>query len=107
MPPRVCTAGAYFNRLVSLQVEALTSVRTQLPYEYYVLPFCNQGVDLNTQEALNLGEVLFPKKPHAAATPPRQHQSRAARGELWVAVTRGISNAVFLPPPGAPRLPHL
>jgi hypothetical protein len=32
-------------------------VRTQLPYEYYVLPFCNQGVDLNTQEALNLGEV--------------------------------------------------
>jgi hypothetical protein len=39
------------------QVEALTSVRTQLPYEYYVLPFCNQGVDLNTQEALNLGEV--------------------------------------------------
>ena len=32
-------------------------MRTQLPYEYYVLPFCNQGVDLNTQEALNLGEV--------------------------------------------------
>jgi hypothetical protein len=26
-----------------LQVEALTSVRTQLPYEYYVLPFCRNG----------------------------------------------------------------
>jgi hypothetical protein len=25
------------------QVEALTSVKTQLPYEYYVLPFCHEG----------------------------------------------------------------
>jgi len=29
-----------------------------LPYEYYVLPFCRDGVDLSHQEALNLGEVL-------------------------------------------------
>jgi len=41
-----------------VKVEALTSVKTQLPYEYYVLPFCHQGIDLNVQEALNLGEVL-------------------------------------------------
>lgn len=40
------------------KVEALTSVRTQLPYEYYVLPFCRDGIDMNNQEALNLGEVL-------------------------------------------------
>lgn len=29
-----------------LQVEALTSVRTQLPYEYYVLPFCRNGASM-------------------------------------------------------------
>jgi transmembrane 9 superfamily protein 2/4 len=40
------------------KVEALTSVRTQLPYEYYVLPFCSGGIDMSNQEALNLGEVL-------------------------------------------------
>mmetsp|Transcript_99023 Transcript_99023/g.144844 ORF Transcript_99023/g.144844 Transcript_99023/m.144844 type:complete len:666 (+) Transcript_99023:55-2052(+) len=40
------------------KVEALTSVRTQLPYEYYVLPFCRDGIDMSNQEALNLGEVL-------------------------------------------------
>jgi transmembrane 9 superfamily protein 2/4 len=40
------------------QVEALTSVKTQLPYEYYVLPFCHKGINLKAQDALNLGEVL-------------------------------------------------
>ncbi|EKX53685.1 hypothetical protein GUITHDRAFT_156950 [Guillardia theta CCMP2712] len=35
---------------LNAKVEALTSTRTQLPYEYYVLPFC--------RNALNLGEVL-------------------------------------------------
>ena len=40
------------------KVEALTSVRTQLPYEYYVLQFCRDGIDMSNQEALNLGEVL-------------------------------------------------
>ena len=39
-------------------MEALTSVKTQLPYEYYVLPFCHKGIDLGAQDALNLGEVL-------------------------------------------------
>ena len=31
-----------------LQVEALSSVKTQLPYEYYVLPFCHQGTCLES-----------------------------------------------------------
>lgn len=31
--------------MVGLKVEALTSVKTQLPYEYYVLPFCHDGDD--------------------------------------------------------------
>ena len=43
---------------LTAKVEALTSVRTQLPYEYYVLPFCRDGIDMSHQEALNLGEVL-------------------------------------------------
>jgi hypothetical protein len=30
-------------------VEALTSVKTQLPYEYYVLPFCHKGINLKAQ----------------------------------------------------------
>lgn len=44
--------------MCAVQVEALTSVKTQLPYEYYVLPFCHKGVDMRAQDALNLGEVL-------------------------------------------------
>ena len=36
----------------SNQVEALTSVKTQLPYEYYVLPFCHKGVNLQQQDGL-------------------------------------------------------
>ena len=36
----------------------MTSVKTQLPYEYYVLPFCHKGINLKAQDALNLGEVL-------------------------------------------------
>ncbi|KAJ1482348.1 hypothetical protein T484DRAFT_1804134 [Baffinella frigidus] len=46
------------HRYASEYVEALTSVKTQLPYEYYVLPFCHKGVNLQQQDALNLGEVL-------------------------------------------------
>jgi len=56
--PGVAPTDYQPGKTLNAKVEALTSVRTQLPYEYYVLPFCNQGVDLNTQEALNLGEVL-------------------------------------------------
>ena len=44
--------------MCAVQVEALTSIKTQLPYEYYVLPFCHKGVDMRAQDALNLGEVL-------------------------------------------------
>ena len=39
-----------------MKVNKLTSTKTQLPYEYYSLPFC-QPVNLVNQ-AENLGEVL-------------------------------------------------
>merc|ERR1719388_53103 len=42
---------------VELKVNKLTSVKTQLPYRYYFLPFC-QPKDLHVS-AENLGEILL------------------------------------------------
>jgi hypothetical protein len=47
---RFWRAVAWSDVETILQVEALTSVRTQLPYEYYILPFCHQGVNMESQE---------------------------------------------------------
>ena len=44
------------GELVEMKVNKLTSTKTQLPYEYYSLPFC-QPVNMVNQ-AENLGEVL-------------------------------------------------
>lgn len=41
---------------VELKVNKLTSTKTQLPYEYYALPFCQPDTVENVAE--NLGEVL-------------------------------------------------
>jgi len=41
---------------VDIKVNKLTSTRTQLPYEYYSLPFCQPALIENVAE--NLGEVL-------------------------------------------------
>lgn len=41
---------------VDLKVNKLNSVKTQLPYEYYVLPYCKPAAIL--QSAENLGEIL-------------------------------------------------
>jgi len=41
---------------VDLKVNKLTSTKTQLPYEYYALPFCQPDTVENVAE--NLGEVL-------------------------------------------------
>eukprot|EP00958_Prasinococcus_capsulatus_P027601 scaffold5681_cov377-Prasinococcus_capsulatus_cf.AAC.19 len=42
--------------LISLKVNKLTSIKTQLPYEYYSLPYCRPDPIINSAE--NLGEVL-------------------------------------------------
>jgi len=42
--------------VVDLKVNKLTSVKTQLPYDYYTLPFCKPATILVSAE--NLGEVL-------------------------------------------------
>ena len=42
--------------LVEMKVNKLTSVKTQLPYDYYTLPFCRPRVI--TTSAENLGEIL-------------------------------------------------
>jgi len=41
---------------VELKVNKLTSVKTQLPYDYYTLPFCRPKVIMESAE--NLGEIL-------------------------------------------------
>ena len=42
---------------VEIRAVKMTSAKTQLPYEYYSLPFC-QPADGITYQTLNLGEVL-------------------------------------------------
>merc|ERR1719311_245170 len=41
---------------VDLKVNKLTSVKTQLPYAYYTLPYCRPQVITDSVE--NLGEIL-------------------------------------------------
>lgn len=41
---------------VVLKVNKLTSIKTQLPYEYYSIPFCRPEKIVSSAE--NLGEVL-------------------------------------------------
>jgi len=41
---------------VEIKVNKLSSTRTQLPYDYYSLPFCRPAEVVNKVE--NLGEVL-------------------------------------------------
>lgn len=44
------------NTQVQMQVNKLTSTKTQLPFRYYALPFC--APDVVVEEDLNLGEIL-------------------------------------------------
>lgn len=39
-----------------MKVNQLSSIKTQLPYSYYSLPFCRPGTIVDSAE--NLGEVL-------------------------------------------------
>ena len=41
---------------MGIKVNKLSSIKTQLPYEYYSLPYCQPAVIDNMAE--NLGEVL-------------------------------------------------
>jgi len=43
-----------------VKVNKLTSIKTQLPYTYYSLPFCKPATIVDSAE--NLGEVLRGKK---------------------------------------------
>jgi len=55
--PGVAPRDYHEGEAVQLKVNKLTSVRTQLPYDYYHLPFCTppEGVQENSE---NLGEIL-------------------------------------------------
>ncbi|XP_035238281.1 transmembrane 9 superfamily member 4 isoform X1 [Anguilla anguilla] len=54
--PGVAPINFHQNDLVEIKAVKLTSSRTQLPYEYYSLPFCQPGKVVYKAE--NLGEVL-------------------------------------------------
>ena len=54
---------------VELKVNKLTSVHTQLPYDYYSLPFC-EPAEGKIRVAENLGEVCPARRTSAAE--PRQ-----------------------------------
>lgn len=41
---------------LNVKVNKLTSIKTQLPYSYYSLPFCTPKTIVDSRE--NLGEVL-------------------------------------------------
>jgi len=54
--PGVSPRNYIYGEDVTLKVNKLDSVRTQLPYEYYSLPFCSP--DKINPSAENLGEIL-------------------------------------------------
>ena len=53
---RVGRGGWLQNDLLAVKVNQLSSIRTQLPYTYYSLPFCRPDTIINSAE--NLGQVL-------------------------------------------------
>ena len=55
-PPGTRAGGKTQDDIVNLKVNKLTSTKTQLPYEYYSLPYCRPDPIVNSAE--NLGEVL-------------------------------------------------
>eukprot|EP00850_Spirogloea_muscicola_P016320 SM000131S26750 [mRNA] locus=s131:364739:367927:+ [translate_table: standard] len=54
--PGVAPADFKKDAPMTIKVNKLSSTRTQLPYEYYTLPFCRPDKIVNSAE--NLGEVL-------------------------------------------------
>lgn len=57
--PGVAPVDYQISDRVEIKVNKLTSVRTQLPYEYYTLPYCRpEGPDGIQHSAENLGEIL-------------------------------------------------
>ena len=63
-----------------MKVNKLSSTKTQLPYDYYSLPFCKPATIVNSAE--NLGEARPARAPAArarAAHAPRRHAGAARR----------------------------
>lgn len=54
--PGVAVREYQADERVDIKVNKLTSTKTQLPYDYYTLPFCKPDTIVNAVE--NLGEVL-------------------------------------------------
>jgi hypothetical protein len=84
---------------VGVKVQKLSSTKTQLPYEYYSLPFCKPAEVVNSVE--NLGEVCGPSRcgpRHSALTPHGVRTTQVLRGDR-------IENSVYVVRPAALPLP--
>jgi hypothetical protein len=99
---------------VGVKVQKLSSTKTQLPYEYYSLPFCKPAEIVNSVE--NLGEVCALLTTSGGrrrmlrlgySVDTRKLDTRARRLLAFLQVLRGdrIENSVFVvrsPLPSAP-----
>lgn len=54
--PGVAPQDFHTGHLLNVKVNKLTSIKTQLPYSYYSLPYCRPQKIVDSRE--NLGEVL-------------------------------------------------
>ena len=55
-PHALSLCGLLQKDPLEVKVNQLSSIKTQLPYSYYSLPFCKPGTIVDSAE--NLGEVL-------------------------------------------------
>jgi hypothetical protein len=71
---------------LQVKVNKLTSIKTQLPYTYYSLPFCKPATIVDSAE--NLGEVLhgdrIENSPYVVST---LEQSKLVDIYFWVKVS--------------------
>jgi len=71
---------------VGIKVNKLSSTKTQLPYEYYSLPFCQPETIVNKAE--NLGEARPRRRRRPCPVPSRAAVGQVMRGDR-------IENSVY------------
>ena len=99
---------------MGVKVNKLSSTKTQLPYDYYSLPYCKPEAIVNSAE--NLGEARPARARRAACRASRRSATQVLRGdriEHSVYTVRFNAAAVLLrrerrrhnvmPPPAAAR----
>ena len=103
--PGVAPQDYKMSEELQMKVNKLSSVKTQLPYEYYTLPYCKPDKVVHSVE--NLGEVIrgdriensvYSVRP-APHSPAARRRHRGARGTQ---IPGGGRPACAPPPPRSP-----